>query len=184
MEAPRLSGLAPIFPDHMTTVVLGSLPGNRSLRDAQYYAHPRNAFWPIMAHCFGWPSTLSYQERLDRLGAQGIGLWDVIEQAHRSGSLDSAIASTGLQANPLAQLITERPALTRLCFNGNMAYQVFHRSVLPNIDPLRWASIQVHQLPSTSPAHAAMAFDQKATLWQKALGAMPRSVLPNTADLG
>lgn len=153
----------------MHTLVLGSLPGIASMRQEQYYAHPRNAFWFIMATAFGWPKDLSYSERLQRVTDLGIGLWDVIEQARRSGSLDSAIVSTGLQANPLAAVIADRRDLTQLCFNGQKAFTVFRSRVLPDIAPERWSQLDVFVLPSTSPAHAALSREQKALQWHQAL---------------
>ena len=169
MSHPPAFGLPPVFPEKMHTLVLGSLPGIASMRQVQYYAHPRNAFWTIMATTFGWPTDLGYEERLQRTTACGIGLWDVIEQARRSGSLDSAIASTGLQANPLAAVIADRSDLTLLCFNGKKAFEVFRHRVLPDIDPERWSQLTVFVLPSTSPAHAALSWQQKAQQWQQAL---------------
>ena len=169
MSQPILLGLPPVFPESMHTLVLGSLPGTASLRQVQYYAHPRNAFWHIMATTFGWPADLAYSDRLERLKGRGIGLWDVIEQASRLGSLDSAIEITGLQTNPLAALITSRSELKVICFNGKKAYQVFRSSVMPDIDPKRGSLLSIFILPSTSPAHAALSWDQKAQQWQQAL---------------
>ena len=150
----------------MRLLILGSLPGQQSLSQHQYYAHPRNAFWKIMTELYAWPDDSTYETRLRLLGEQYIGLWDVIDRARRKGSLDSAIDNDGLQVNALATLIHERPELRVVCLNGQKAYQMFCKQVAPSITGIRMESLSVIAMPSTSPAYAAMSYSEKYQAWQ------------------
>lgn len=153
----------PVFRTDARVLVLGSMPGTASLAAAQYYAHPRNAFWPIMGALFGAGPQLPYADRLDRLVAAGVALWDVIGSCARDGSLDSAIAPDSVVPNDFAALFAACPQLSAVFFNGGAAETAFRRHVqrAAGSPPLRLA-----RLPSTSPAHAARSFDAKLEAWQ------------------
>jgi TDG/mug DNA glycosylase family protein len=144
-----LIGLAALSPPQARVLLLGSMPGAASLAQQQYYAHPRNLFWPIMA--------------VRALNAGGIALWDVIASCQRAGSLDSAIRDE--QVNDFAGFFASQPNLAAIGFNGGKAWQSFKRHVLPlQIVP---AGIKLITLPSTSPAHAALDFNAKLQQWQQ-----------------
>ncbi len=158
----RSIGFAPVVTDATRLLVLGSLPGIASLNAAQYYAHPRNAFWPIAAALTGQHlDTLPYDERLQGLLQSGIGLWDVLASAERSGSLDSAIRSP--EAADLIALVRTLPRLEVIGFNGNAAAQIGRRILEGNTGPVR-----LIDLPSTSPAYT-MPFKAKLDLWRERL---------------
>ncbi|HRP67163.1 MAG TPA: DNA-deoxyinosine glycosylase [Thauera sp.] len=144
-------------------LVLGSMPGEASLAAGEYYAHPRNAFWPIMGALFGAGVELPYAQRLERLTAAGVALWDVIARCVRAGSLDSAIAHDSIEANDFAALFATCPHIGHVFFNGAAAETAFRRHVrlAPGIQRPR-----LTRLPSTSPAHAARSFEAKLTAWQ------------------
>lgn len=145
------------------TLILGSMPGVESLRAGQYYAHPRNAFWPIMGELLGASPNLPYSERLQRLNAAGIALWDVLASCQREGSLDTAISADSVRANDFAAFFVSHPAIRRVFFNGAMAETSYRRHVLPLlVDDSR----HYQRLPSTSPAHAARTFQQKLDAWR------------------
>ncbi len=146
-------------------LILGSMPGEASLLQQQYYAHPRNAFWPLMASLLGFSAQLKYQERLSALQRGGIALWDVIDNCLRQGSLDSAIRQE--QVNNFEQFFTEHPAVRAVAFNGAKALQSFRRQVMP-VQKLP-ADLILLSLPSTSPAHASLSFEQKKQQWQQIL---------------
>jgi len=150
----------PAVVDARTRVlVLGSLPGDASLAAGQYYGHPRNAFWRLMETVLDAPlAALPYEQRLAALLARGVGLWDVVAQAHRRGSLDAAILDP--TANDLAALIETLPRLRAVAFNGGAAARLGGRLLAPFADRLA-----LLPLPSSSPAHAARSFDDKAALW-------------------
>ena len=153
----RLTGLAPVFDADTRLLVLGSLPGDASLRAAQYYAHPRNAFWPLIGGVLGEDLlALRYEQRLDRLTARGVGLWDVIASAERSGSLDAAIRSP--EAADLRGLIGSLPRLRAVAFNGKLAAKLGRRI----IGDVAW--VRLIDLPSSSPAHA-IPLAGKANIW-------------------
>ena len=144
-------------------LVLGSMPGEASLAAAQYYAHPRNAFWPIMGALFGAGPELPYPARLQRLEAAGVALWDVIAACERAGSLDSAIAPASIEANDFARLFRDCRHIRHVFFNGAAAETAFRRHVRERI---ALPALSFTRLPSTSPAHAARNFEAKLAAWQ------------------
>ncbi|HZQ33573.1 MAG TPA: DNA-deoxyinosine glycosylase [Mycobacterium sp.] len=159
------TSLPPVVDDRTRVLVLGSMPGEMSLRMQQYYAHPRNAFWCIMNDIIGFDVQADYPRRLEALRSAGIGLWDVLSFCERSGSLDSAIARDTMEANDFEALFTQYPGITRVFFNGAAAEQAFVRLVAPRID----LSVKWSRLPSTSPANAAMPYDAKLRAWRSVL---------------
>jgi len=151
----------PIIGKMPKILILGSMPGRKSLDETQYYAHPQNLFWPIIEHTFGCPFTNSYGSRIECLLKNNIALWDVIGSCHREGSLDSAI--TNAQPNPIFQLVKDNPTIHTIALNGKTAAKVFHKE-FPN-----WDCTKIHVLPSTSPANASIPRNEKIKQWQKAL---------------
>ena len=139
-------------------LILGSMPGEASLAAQQYYAHKRNAFWPIMAELFGFAVTLPYPQRLQKLLENRVGLWDVLAGCRRRGSLDTAILEP--EPNDLAGLLQTHPQLRHIYCNGTAAMQ-FLRRYQPGL------TLPVTRLPSTSPAHAGMNFQQKLLHWRQ-----------------
>ncbi|KRC70888.1 DNA-deoxyinosine glycosylase [Achromobacter sp. Root83] len=159
-------GFAPVASAGARVLVLGSMPGVASLRQAQYYAHPRNAFWPLAARICGFDPVLDYPGRLRALQACGIALWDVLRACERPGSLDADIRNDTLVPNDFREFLGRHPGIVRVCFNGAKAAAVYRRHVLPG---LAGVSLQYVELPSTSPAHAAASFEQKLAAWAPAL---------------
>lgn len=157
-------GFPPIANAHARVLILGSLPGQVSLQRQQYYAQPHNAFWKIMGRLFGAGPELPYEERVQRLVRNGIALWDVCASAQRPGSLDAAIVHSSVVPNDLAAFIESHPRVGLICFNGGKAADLYRRRVLPGL-PTTVRAIRYETLPSTSPAHAAMPFEEKLTRW-------------------
>ena len=153
----------PIEPPQARVLILGSMPGVASLNARQYYAHPRNAFWPIMSALFGASPELPYQERVAILQAQGIAVWDVLASCERPGSLDSAISTTSMIPNNFGEFMARHSHVRHLFFNGGTAEQSFRRHVLHQLDADR---LVLQRLPSTSPAHAALSMAQKLEAWR------------------
>jgi hypoxanthine-DNA glycosylase len=153
----RKSSFAPLVDNQTRLLVLGSLPGEISLRAAQYYAHPQNQFWRLMGAVIGADlAAASYEARLEQLRSHGVGLWDVVRSARRSGSLDTAIRDH--QPNALADLAATLPDLVAIAFNGGTASKIGRPALGP--DP-RWALVS---LPSSSPAYT-LGFDVKQAQW-------------------
>ena len=153
----RKRGFEPVVDANTRLLILGSLPGDASLKARQYYGHPRNAFWRLIGGVVGGDlAELTYQERLAGLNAAGVGLWDVIASAERPGSLDAAIRSP--EAADLRGLAGNLPNLRAVAFNGGAAARL-GRAVLG--DPPGLALID---LPSSRPAHARPLAD-KAASW-------------------
>ena len=162
----RVMSFAPVANEAARIVILGSMPGVRSLEMQQYYAHPRNSFWKIMAAILGFDANEPYEARLRHLVDHGIALWDVLQSCERPGSLDSSIASGTRVPNDFSCFFGKHAPIDRVCFNGGEAHRVFSRMVLPSLPSPPAALVQ---LPSTSPAHAAMSFEQKVRAWTRGL---------------
>ena len=153
----RRLGFAPVVDTETRLLILGSLPGDASLKAAQYYAHPRNAFWPLIGGVLGEDlAGQPYEKRIERLKAHGVGLWDVIASAERSGSLDAAIRSP--EAADLRGLIGGLPRLRAVAFNGKLAAKLGRR-IIGDV-----AGVRLVDLPSSSPAHA-IPLAGKAKIW-------------------
>ncbi len=160
-DPDRLTGLLPVLDRRTRILVLGSFPGAASLAAGQYYAHPRNQFWRLLGAVLGEDlAALPYQQRLPRLLAHRVGLWDVVAACQREGSLDTAIRDP--QHNDFTLLAQRCPALRRVCFNGKTAGRLAGR--------FEEAGYETIVLPSSSPAHAAMCFEQKLASWQALAG--------------
>ena len=165
LNPPLVRSFAPVVDTRARVLVLGSMPGVASLDADRYYAHPRNLFWPIMGALFGFDATLPYPERLARIGAAGVALWDVAGECVRPGSLDARIEAGSVVANDIAGLLARYPDITRVRFNGAAAETLFRRHALGTLDPVP----DLLRLPSTSPAHAAMGFEAKLAAWRAGL---------------
>jgi len=149
-------------------LILGSMPGRKSLDEQQYYAHPRNAFWPIMASLFEFSADIDYEKRLGMLRSNGIALWDVAHRCVRPGSLDSAIRLPSVIINDFEAFFHDHRKIRAVCFNGQKAVELYQHRVVPTL-PAGSAHLPVLRLPSTSPAYAAISFGDKLAEWQKIL---------------
>lgn len=157
-------GFSPIIGPTPRVLILGSLPSRMSLQRSEYYANPRNVFWRIMGELFEAGPELEYAERAERLTACGVAVWDVLASSVRPGSLDADIDERTAEANDFAALFAGHRAIDRVFFNGRKAGQLFRRKVLA-VDPDSFVRIGFHDLPSTSPAHASMSYDDKLVAW-------------------
>jgi hypoxanthine-DNA glycosylase len=157
-STPLLHGLAPVVGPATRLMVLGSFPSVASLAAQQYYAHPRNQFWPLLSALWGVDlRALPYAERLAVVRQRGLGIWDVYAHCRREGSLDSAIQDA--QLNDLASLRQQAPQLAAVAHNGGESARVMRHT-----RALGWA---VHRLPSTSPANASWSFERKLLAWRE-----------------
>lgn len=153
----RLHGLPPVIAAHTRLVVLGSFPSVASLEAGEYYAHPRNHFWPILSALWDVDlRAMPYAKRLDAVRDHGLGIWDVYASCRREGSLDSSIEDA--QPNDLASLLRVAPNLQAFAHNGGESARAMHVT--------RALGLVVHCLPSTSPANASWSFDRKLQAWR------------------
>jgi hypoxanthine-DNA glycosylase len=159
-----VQGFPPIAREDAHTLILGSMPSRESLARNRYYAHPRNAFWPIVTQLTGI-SEVRYEPRARALAAQGFAVWDVLQACFRSSSLDSDIDDSTIVTNDFGRFHEKHPGITRIFFNGAKAESVYTRHVLPGL-VVAQAVISRHRLPSTSPAHAGMTREQKMQAWR------------------
>lgn len=158
----------PISNPQATRLILGSMPGKASLDACEYYAHPRNAFWPIMAELLQFPSAATYRERTAALQQAGIALWDVLQSCTRQGSLDSAIEPDSMIPNDFQSFLATLPHLQTIYFNGGTAERLFRQQIFPQLDWKRSTPppLRLVRLPSTSPAHATLSQKDKLHLWR------------------
>ena len=160
----RAAGFPPVARPDARILVLGSLPGERSIREHRYYAHPQNAFWRIMREVFGIAG--EYEDRCRQLIENRIALWDVLQSSVRPGSMDADIRMASALPNDFEQFFAAHERIRLIAFNGKKAEQLFLRLV----DPLGVAdSIRRVGLPSTSPAYASLPYSGKLTAWRDAL---------------
>jgi hypoxanthine-DNA glycosylase len=157
---PIIQSFPPIEDAAARVLILGSMPGKESLRAGQYYAHGRNAFWAIMGNLLGAGPDLPYASRIRMLKSRGIAVWDVLASCTRASSLDSDIDQGSIVTNDFESFFSTHPDITAVFFNGAMAEKYFHRCVqsLPR-------ALDYKRLPSTSPANAAMSYEQKLRAW-------------------
>jgi hypoxanthine-DNA glycosylase len=152
-------------------LILGTMPGKKSLEAQQYYAHPRNAFWPIIGELFGIDPKTPYAERLEQLANCGVVVWDVLESCVRPGSLDADIEIESIVPNDIPALLERHRTIRRICFNGSTAAKLFRKYIEPKLSA-KSAAIDYMHLPSTSPAHAGMSFAAKLDAWRQILTAL------------
>jgi hypoxanthine-DNA glycosylase len=151
--------MPPVGSRNARLLILGSLPGEASLRAQRYYAHPQNQFWKLLGAAIGEDlAGLPYDDRVSRLAARGIALWDVVDQARRQGSLDGAIRAA--TANRLAEFAATQPMLRSVAFNGKTAARL-GRAALSGV-----TGIELIDLPSSSPAYT-IAFSDKLAIWSQ-----------------
>jgi hypoxanthine-DNA glycosylase len=162
---PIRQAFPPVLGKAPRLLILGSMPGEASLARGQYYAHARNAFWPIIDALLELPAGADYGLRTQALEAHRIALWDVIAACARPGSLDAAIRAETVRVNDFAALFAAQPGIRCVAFNGGTAELEFRRRVLPTLSETQ-RSIERLRLPSTSPAHAGMRFDDKLAAWR------------------
>ncbi|MDE2405915.1 MAG: DNA-deoxyinosine glycosylase [Sphingomonadales bacterium] len=166
MVPDRDFGLAAEAPPDTRVLVLGSLPGRASLRAAQYYAHPSNHFWRLMAAVIDRADlpALAYRDRLAALHAARVGLWDTVDSAVRPGSLDAAMRA--IAPRDLAAFVAGLPALRAVAFNGSASARIGRRQ-------LAGTALALVDLPSSSAAHAALPFAAKLARWRELAAFLP-----------
>lgn len=155
----RKSSFPPVVAPDTRVLVLGSLPGERSLAAGRYYAHPRNRFWHLIGKVIGIALVpLDYEERLAVLLGAKVGLWDTVASARRAGSLDAAIREA--ENNPLAELAASLPELRAVGFNGQASARI-------GMPQLAATDLALIPLPSSSPANASIPLAEKEKLWSR-----------------
>jgi TDG/mug DNA glycosylase family protein len=161
----QASGFPPLLGARPRVLVLGSMPGVASLRAQQYYAHPRNAFWPLMAKLLGFEVELTYSQRVAALTQGGVAVWDVLKSCQRRGSADAAIDRDSVVVNDFGDFFDRYPQIVAVACNGATAWTCYQRHVLPGLS-LPQRGLVVLKLPSTSPAHAALSLEDKYHAWR------------------
>jgi len=148
----------PIVPEQAKILILGSLPGDLSIAQHQYYAHPQNRFWKILYSVFNEEFSPIYTERIAFLHRHQLALWDVCATAIRPGSMDTAISK--VVPNAIPELLDKHPSIQAVYFNGQKAQKLFDQFLS------RRDSISYRCLPSSSPANAQFSLQKLNEVWQ------------------
>lgn len=178
-DGDRVQSFAPVGRDDARVLVLGSMPGVASLEASAYYAHPRNAFWPVMISVLtdcapryelldDWP----YRQREALLLSQGIALWDVLAECERPGSLDSAIQTSTVKVNDLVGFVAQHALIKCILFNGQTAARLYRKHAATPMDSMldsQGRQLDLKTMPSTSPAMASLNLHAKYKVWNAAL---------------
>lgn len=159
----KAQSFGPIAGPDATRLVLGTIPGKQSLEKGQYYAHSRNAFWFIIESLFSNQPIPDYAFRTKLLTRSKIALWDVLKEADRQGSSDSAIVLESIVVNDFNWFFSKHPYVEHVFFNGKNAEKLFKKHVLPFICLDRQLNFTC--LPSTSPANARLTLEEKLSAW-------------------
>ncbi|ACC98618.1 G:T/U mismatch-specific DNA glycosylase [Elusimicrobium minutum Pei191] len=141
-------------------LILGTMPGEESLLRGEYYAHPRNAFWPVLFKCFGAEISAQYKDKKNLIINNNLALWDVLNECERQGSLDSEIKN--FTPNKIDVFLRSRKSVRAIFFNGKGAGRFYKRFFAP------FEEVKYFYLPSTSPAYAAKSLEEKTALWKQA----------------
>ena len=163
----------PIIGRDPRILILGSMPGLISLQAVEYYANPRNAFWKIIAELFELDIDCSYELRVQQISELPLVLWDTLRACHRQGSLDSSIRSQQIKANDIVGLLEQFSSLRAIVFNGAASEKYFNQLVKQDLPVDR--ELTLLRMPSTSPAHAGMKFEEKLMAWRCLLDFTPET---------
>ena len=155
----RIYSFPPVIDEGCHTLILGTMPSVKSLEAAFYYAHPRNAFWPVMARVLGEDTPDMIEDKRAMLLRHGVALWDTAASCEREGSLDAAMK--GVRLNDVGALLDRYPRIERIFLNGGEAFRLFSKM---NIER---AGLYIERLPSTSPAYT-LPFEKKLEAWRRA----------------
>ncbi|MCW3161666.1 DNA-deoxyinosine glycosylase [Chryseobacterium oryctis] len=161
----RISSFAPIINQDSKILILGSIPGVKSLEMQQYYAHPQNKFWRIIFELFQEEFTEDYNQRIQVIQQNRIALWDVIDSCERKGSLDSEIRNE--EANQIPELLKEYPNIKAIFCNGGKSYKSLKKMLGKDFQ------VPIHLMPSTSPLHT-ISFERKIEKWKLILTFMDK----------
>ena len=165
----RVASFPPQIGADCRLLVLGTVPSKRSLELRQSYGHSQNLFWTFMGELFDAGRELPYAERIARLHARGIGIWDVYKQVERPGSLDSSIVKESEVPNAIPALLRRQPTVRAIALNGGKAAEGFRRHIEPKLSPALRERVDVLMLPSTSPANASISRSAKFERWSALL---------------
>lgn len=149
------------------------MPGLKSLEMQQYYAHPQNAFWPVMAALFGMPVE-TYAQRVALIRENNLALWDVLKCCERHGSLDMRIDDDTIEVNDFPAFFKKHRAISHVFCNGMKSEKEFRKRVLPALPDSLRNRLAVSRLPSTSPAMASMKKSSKIKAWRAVVRALGR----------
>lgn len=174
-QAHSVASFPPQIGAACRVLVLGTVPSARSLELRQSYGHAQNLFWPFMGELFDAGPELAYAERIRRLHARGIGIWDVFEQVERLGSLDASIVRTSEVPNAIAPLLQREVTIRAIALNGGKAAEGFARHIAPQFDAALRGRVEILKLPSTSPANASIARAEKLRRWRVLIDYAARS---------
>ncbi|MGZ5284278.1 MAG: DNA-deoxyinosine glycosylase [Kaistella sp.] len=153
----RISSFPPIITETSKILILGSVPGVKSLQMQQYYAHPQNHFWKIIFELLDQDFTEDYLAKTEIIRKNNIALWDVIDTCEREGSLDTKIRNE--EHNDITKMLRDHPSIRAIFCNGQKSFKNLKKILGKE------SEIPVFVLPSTSPLHT-IPFYKKLNGWE------------------
>lgn len=166
-HSETLIAFPPILPVHPTRLILGTMPGGKSLEMNQYYAHPQNQFWRLMGDIYGALPSFPYAKRVEILKEQNVAVWDVLASCRRVGSMDADIKDAVV--NDFENFYTQYPTIQLVVFDSLTAEKYYLKHALPILASEHAKSLIYKRVPSPSPAHARLSYAQKLLMWTEAL---------------
>ena len=161
----KSKGLSAIENEDSEILILGTLPGQKSLEKGEYYSNPSNKFWDILSKIYEKPIPITYKEKIEWLHKHKIALWDILKAAIRDGSLDQNIQHP--EANDIIGFISSHARLRVIIFNGLKAHEYFNQYIGHKNIPF---GIKIKVLPNTSSANTHLTFSEKVKEWKKEIG--------------
>ena len=169
----RLIAFPPILPKAPHSLILGTMPGGKSLEKQQYYAHPQNQFWRFMGDIYGALPAFPYEQRVEILKENGVAVWDVLSSCTRIGSMDADIKNAVV--NDFEKFYNDHPTIKLVVFDSLTAENYYLKQALPTLKTPHALSLMYKRVPSPSPAYARMSYSQKLLMWTDVL--KPRDLL-------
>ncbi|MDR2147689.1 MAG: DNA-deoxyinosine glycosylase [Tannerella sp.] len=151
----------PIANEDTKVLILGTMPGDTSLKLGEYYGYSGNKFWQIIATITNNNIPTTYEAKKVLLLKSGIGIWDVANEAVREGSLDSNITSE--EPNDIEDFIEQHKNLRIIGFNGKKAEELFGK-YFDRKDNIKYIS-----LPSSSSMNTSISFTDICKIWKKVI---------------
>lgn len=146
----RIKCFPPIIFEGSEVLLLGTLPGNKSLQLNFYYADPRNYFWKFFSKYTGHPKPHNMNEVSKILKETKVALWDMYDFGIRKNKQDKETSrDSDIKQeiwNNIPSLLTDYPNIKRIGIMGGDPYEEFQKSY-PFINAVR--------LPSTSSSNGA-----------------------------
>lgn len=147
--------IRPVYDKNSRILILGSFPSVLSRKEGFFYGNPQNRFWKVLAAVLQTEIPKTVPEKKKMLTEGHIALYDAAIACTIKGSADATMQdTTPADLTP----ILETAAIRGIFANGRQAERI-----------MKEAGVNVHYLPSTSPANARMSAEKLIEVWTNTL---------------